>query len=1459
MILRVCNFLIFLTGLLTVSCVANQQDEKSTVSCSSGQRFDSIRRSCVSTAEAPRGQLKEISILEDSGANTINLPYEDASGNLADDCQITKVSQGLDDVAPTCACVGGICNAVITTDPNFFGISDFQFTIRDVEGTSSPLPVKVNVTPVDDAPVGAAGLTPPAFSEDTASLISLPFTDIDSDSAASSCSITNPSNLSSVFSCACSGSGCVATVTGAQDFFGSASFRYTVTVDGLESDPLIVSLSITGVEDVPVPGASTTVSTAEDSSINFTVNSATENDGDNPLVYAVVTSPLKGTLLNCMNLTGSDNAQDLTCTYIPNANSTGSDFITFSITDNNSSVSATNGLIVVDLVAINDPPLPVSFNTSGLTESSTSVPSDFTFTVPDALDFDDSSFSYSIVTSPSNGTLKDCMDLSGSSSSSDLTCTYSPNDGNTTGIGTASTQIIQDLTYTAKANGTGGNSIDIAYATSALDGFERVLVTGSSILVEIASGATTANDIISLIQGDTYSNSLVSVSLSGSNNNQISQSTTSLAGGTDGADFFTYKASDGTNDSVSPHGHVSIDVTVTNDSPAICEFSKFIDAPECGLSGCIATSTPVGSITPSATGLHFYDSSNAVCYISTGTSNTNWSIVTSHISEQEVNEKETVIIDSIRVDEGGGDSAEDSETIKFSTVTSSNTTLIPASNVKFFQDGTETGTNTLFGSASSEDLLDFKIKITPVAGQSGSSTISLVLEDDNGTPAQTSVSFTVTVNPVSAIHGGWENIQAQGPNVDGFAQIINQEATCNFSRASCDSGGECVGSAAPLTVVPDGLNAIFYDSTNKVCYFSTGLTAGDWTALPNQFCNVTSSDIEAGCGSAGQNFGVSCVGARADIENIQPSKVNNFYYDTTNDVCLRSISSASSGSGSFEVYDGTGNVTLDWDTFSVSGSGSISGYNVYRRISNVSGEITNSEFDFDAPINKSAISSLTTSYVDNGTNSFVAPAPKTVYFYTIRPIINNLPTQTNEIFSTIRVLVPPTNQNFVHQWIVNKRICELMNSNTDSNNNFRCDYHGPGERAGFYDLVQDLVVDKFESGCNYSKSPDCTGTFDGSCIGIGTPNSSITADTGKIFYDRNDGTCYINNSGGGNGTSWTRVTGSATVSESNYAHLPPLVFMGQEESHDFCGARGNLSNVLGVSSISSPKLPSRREQIAYSLWDPQTSDSAASTLEQGLSLNSSSKCNSTSASGLTGFFSDSEVPDSNTFFTIPGTTSSNIRSLETGSDKTLNCVTQFGIQDVIGNVSEWTSDRMTCSGAASCTAVVSGGTFLTDASADLDNITDTAAVFTGNFDFDGDKGPCSDTDGDGTCDGLMDSWNIQDERFDSGRFFLPMGLPADVNFPTAFAGSDLLDFALEIGPTSGITATQLRNDKFVFNTDVIDAAGDDCAGFVTGGSFNSSSGAGSYYLEFNTCGDSDGKNDIGMRCVHQVTTYDEAP
>lgn len=1413
-------------------------------------------------------------------------------------------------------------------------------------------------------------------------------------------------------------------------------------------------------------------------------------------------------------------------------------------------ITSTDGLfteqkLMVDVQDKPEPPLATFFGTGNFVESDDADPKDYSFSVPEGYDPDFESVSYSLVDKPLNGTLSNCLGENGTPNT-DLDCVYTPDDGNLTALGRkASYNLSSLINLEAKYPGKFFENITVEIIEDFDIGPGKVFLTntGLDFTIHLRPGTVQAQELLTVLQTESrsiYLHKLVNMSLSGPGGSYImsGEDRRALIGGRNGADFFTYSISDGTFPGLS-FGFVNIDIYPENDLATICQFSKYADAPECGINGCIGEESPrARDLTPSAVGLKYYQKTNGVCFISTGTtSSQNWEPVKNtdttlgeFISNQQINEKDILVIDDIRIDEGGGSATADScvnldldnvdennaapirelcilgddqsnsirecsgegspqqadldvtldpaanidtseETIFFYDtlnnvcyvktdtswtvasnsdisnlsvdedlqqviiydLDSSNTNLIPKENITFewladsgtidarinststlYNDDPTIAAPWIFGdNGFSDDRFPFRIKIQPQLGQiqdasSETSTISFKIADkfgtNNGEPVD--IQFDVTVNAVAAIHNGWAKIQAFGPKTNKHDTVLDANKVCTFNRDMCNGGEECIGEGDPdtLNIVPDDNRTIYYDSNNDKCYFSNGLgDAATWVEF-NSTCAISHSRDRSECGETS----ASCI--RNDIvspetlndKNIVSTAINTFFYDQGNDVCYRST--AANSSTSWERYRAPGRVVIGWENFTIIGQASISGFNIYRRLA---GE----EFDYDRPINKELLSVTTNEYIDNEENSFYPPIPGTTYYYEVRPFVNGLLTGTNEIFNVVRVLVPPNNMVLVHRWMANLTMCKILNRDgltvaqggVDVRNNYRCAYTGPGNTfisdQGYYDFGKDLLVDRYETGCNYTASPACNGTFDNSCIGDEEPSSfGVEGDENAIYYNRSNGKCYFNptagnnwqevnnscdfsstcgggfnqdctfagdpngnvdNSGPGsilydtandkcyvstnNGTSnWVETTNITTnidlsvlMTDANTSQNPPLVFVDQRGAATMCNAAGQLAPIVGVTENDLTKqLPSRKEHLIFSQWETEDlSANTIATMETGLSINSSSKCNSSAASGLESFFSDSPKPSSSVFYTLPGTNASQIRSLMTGSNgKNLNtfgtelCQSKFGVQDSIGNVSEWVVERMECVSGTECTAVSVGdplelhddlsgvtwkknvtgscpliGSDDCDFGTPFDNFVatceaagkpadeivnsvgadylDTAtgdcyksvAIFRGTNDDmkvepppgtlvssdifryqvfklggapvnDSDNpdavyytGPCKDTNADDICDQFLDGWRFEEEKYDAGSMFVPMGLPVHRDF-SFFSSNDLTaEYIAEIGPSSGITSANLHDDALHLNTDEIFADFVNCGSMAVGGGFNDGGDSGSYFFKFYPC------------------------
>jgi hypothetical protein len=731
----------------------------------------------------------------------------------------------------------------------------------------------------------------------------------------------------------------------------------------------------------------------------------------------------------------------------------------------------------------------------------------------------------------------------------------------------------------------------------------------------------------------------------------------------------------------------------------------------------------------------------------TVTSVDNPPVFLSTITSVETNEGGAVQSNAFQVDEDTGSTAdENAQGITITDIISDNISVLPASAITVFYDLNDNGvqdaleqrcavTNaaciaaaslagvavpTRLEVAAADDvkLHKFYLKLDPVDGVSGNANITLKISD--GT-TEVATQFSFIVHPVAALHGGWTNISSVGLKTDKNRTPTSvADVKCNYNKLvdtnKCKSGAtavDCIGSTSPnSTILPDSANVVYWDSSANRCYRSknTGSapTVFDWVDM-NTSCPITKI-----VGTCSDN---SCISTITPIGATVPSFVGQYLYNATSNTCYVSTGTTNTDWATYIPAK----VTLAWKPFVMVGSGAdsavqIAGWNVYRR------EV-NADYNFKGGHLKDAASTAIFSVANASTRTFTdttAVAGK-VYYYVVRPVdtIRNFPTYTPEKYSEVRVVAAPENYSFVHRWIVNQEICNGMNiTNTttphhiDQTQNFRCEYSGPGSvnisGTDYYDYGKDLLVDSQESGCAYAAAPACTAN---GCIDIGNPTTlGYSASTNDLYYDRNSGACYINTSGG-SGVSWSIFEAGAMsasiVDKTKSALNAPLTNISKSKAVAICSARTKPTlsyTSIGVTTTFTPagasRLPYKKDYMAYSSQRLDLADTEIAAMEQGFSLNIQSACNGSAASGLESAYTDSAIPSTSFIYSLPGTFSSGIRSLYTGSIPwgsnmgTEACISRFGIQDLYGNVAEWVDDGMTCDpdpySTKVCTANASG-------------------------------------------------------------------------------------------------------------------------------------------------------------------------
>jgi len=298
-------------------------------------------------------------VLTVTAVNDVPVAGADAASTAEDTPVVIDVLANDSDAEgdPLTVTAASAANGVVTIDPvtgaltytpnaNFSGTDTITYTVSDGAGgtTTSTGTVMVTVSPVADAPVAVDDVV--TGTEDTpfSSVVSLIANDTDGDGDALTA-------VAGTFATAQGGSVTIAAdgsyvYTPAANFSGTDSFTYTVT-DGALTDTGTVTLTVTAANDAPLVGADT-ASTAEDTPVVIDVLA---NDGDadgDPLTVtaasatngAVTVDPVTGAL-----------------TYTPNANFSGTDTITYTVSDGAGGVNT--GTVAVTVSPVADAPVAV--------------------------------------------------------------------------------------------------------------------------------------------------------------------------------------------------------------------------------------------------------------------------------------------------------------------------------------------------------------------------------------------------------------------------------------------------------------------------------------------------------------------------------------------------------------------------------------------------------------------------------------------------------------------------------------------------------------------------------------------------------------------------------------------------------------------------------------------------------------------------------------------------------------------------------------------------------------------------------------------------------------------------------------------------------------------------------------------------------------------------------------------
>ncbi|WP_158304894.1 Ig-like domain-containing protein [Methanobacterium lacus] len=331
--------------------------------------------------DAPIGNDDSKTIPEDTQA-TGNVTGTDVDGDTLTYTKSTDPSHGT-------AVVNADGTYTYTPNANYNGPDSFTVTVSDGNGGSDVVTVNINVTPVNDAPIGNDDSK--TIPEDTQATGKVTGTDIDGDTLTYTKN-TNPSHGTAVVN-----ADGTYTYTPNANYNGPDSFTVTVSDGNGGSDVVTVTIDVMPVNDAPV-GTGDSQTIPEDTQATGKVT-GTDVDGDT-LTYTKNTDPSHGTAV--VNADG-------TYTYTPNANYNGPDSFTVTVSDGNGGSDVVT--VTIDVTPVNDAPVG--------TGDSKTIPEDTQATGKViGTDVDGDTLTYTKNSNPSHGTAV---------VNADGTYTYTPN------------------------------------------------------------------------------------------------------------------------------------------------------------------------------------------------------------------------------------------------------------------------------------------------------------------------------------------------------------------------------------------------------------------------------------------------------------------------------------------------------------------------------------------------------------------------------------------------------------------------------------------------------------------------------------------------------------------------------------------------------------------------------------------------------------------------------------------------------------------------------------------------------------------------------------------------------------------------------------------------------------------------------------------------------------------------
>lgn len=296
-----------------------------------GEATATVSLTVTEVNDAPSAVDDALVVAEDAAATSIAVLMNDSDLDEGDSLVVTGVTSPQNGTASFTA--GAV---YYSPNANYNGPDSFTYNLSDGRGGTASATVSITVNAVNDAPVAVGDSL--VLAEDTVGAIDVTANDSDVETPAA----LNVISVSTAAHGSLSLNGGMVTYTPAPGFFGPDSFSYTLSDPQGATSSATVMVTVTSVNDVPVAQNDSATTLESGAGVVLVVlGNDSDADGD----------PLTVTEVGAAQFGVATRNADNTITFVPAANFTGTDTLTYTVSDGNASSTGTISIVVVDALS----------------------------------------------------------------------------------------------------------------------------------------------------------------------------------------------------------------------------------------------------------------------------------------------------------------------------------------------------------------------------------------------------------------------------------------------------------------------------------------------------------------------------------------------------------------------------------------------------------------------------------------------------------------------------------------------------------------------------------------------------------------------------------------------------------------------------------------------------------------------------------------------------------------------------------------------------------------------------------------------------------------------------------------------------------------------------------------------------------------------------------------------------